>query len=119
MSEVIPEYNGFKNYPTWNLKLWIDNESSLYRVPVGMLEQIAQSHDDATRPDYFTREEAIRFDLAKQVQEWAEEQFLDPVTEANGPAGPHTDILRWGWSHIDWQEIAQSYMDDYPETWQE
>lgn len=112
-------YNGFKNYPTWNLKLWIDNEESLHREPVELLERIAREHDDATRPDYFTREEAIRYEFENQLKEWAEELFLDPIAEAVGASGPHIDILQWGWSHIDWREIAQSYMDDNPEAWQE
>lgn len=111
-------YNGYKNYPTWNLKLWIDNEEPLHRVPVEILERCAEEFDPAEKPDYFTREEAILYDFAKDLQAWVEEVFLDPITEAAGPAGPHIDILRWGWGYIDWYEIAQSYMDDNAEVWQ-
>ena len=113
-------FNGWSSYPTWNLKLWIDNEEPLHRVPVEIMKECAQGYDEeAAKLTPFSREQTIRYGFADSLKAWAEELFLDPVTEANGPAGPHIDILRWGWSHIDWPEIAQSYMDDNPEAWQE
>lgn len=119
-------YNGWKNYPTWNLKLWIDNESSLYREPVEILKECAHTvkekvdgRQSMQDEGVFTYEDRVRLLFEDSLKSWAEELFLDPITEAVGASGPHIDILQWGWSHIDWREIAQSYMDDYPEAWQE
>ena len=33
------EYNGWTNYHTWNIALWIDNEEPLYRAKIAMLER--------------------------------------------------------------------------------
>ena len=32
------EYNGYTNYETWNVSLWIDNEEQLYRNKCTMLQ---------------------------------------------------------------------------------
>jgi hypothetical protein len=32
------EYNGWKNYQTWNVALWLQNEEPLYRAAVGFMK---------------------------------------------------------------------------------
>jgi len=35
------EYNGFKNYETWNIALWINNDESIYNIAL-----FATDYDD-------------------------------------------------------------------------
>ena len=34
------EYNGWTNYATWNVGLWVDNEYELYKSRCAMLESL-------------------------------------------------------------------------------
>src|SRR5258708_36329 len=57
-------YNGWTNYETWNVALWIDNEESSYR----QWNEIAQECYDDAKPDpYNTREENAVYELAKRL----------------------------------------------------
>lgn len=42
-------YEGWKNYETWNVALWINNEYPLYKAAVSFMER----HDD--RPDAYKK----------------------------------------------------------------
>lgn len=35
------EYNGWKNYQTWNVALWLDNDEPTYRMMQEYLKEIA------------------------------------------------------------------------------
>ena len=38
VSKVTYEYNGYPNYETWNIELWIDNEEWLYNERIRFLK---------------------------------------------------------------------------------
>lgn len=79
-------YNGWKNYQTWNVCLWIDNdewlydmrlEAGCYRRFVAMLRQLYDG--DPTKPDiYYRTPDGVAWDDSSiDVQEidsnWEEE----------------------------------------------
>jgi hypothetical protein len=98
-------YNGWTNYETWVTALWIDNDEGTYHAVRDIAGQYI-GDDDPRCPH----------DLADQLKEWAEELFIDPVTEAAGPAGLHVDLLRSAWSEVDWFEIAGNYLSEMQEA---
>jgi hypothetical protein len=89
-------YNGWANYETWAVKLWLDNEEASYRY---WAEEARSWHgrDDAARG------------LARQLEE--------EVTEAAPleDASLYSDLLRAALSEVDWFEIAESYLGDVEE----
>lgn len=64
-------YQGYKNYETWNVSLWLNNDESLYHITLGMNQREVK--------DYVTTLFVMRRkfgDLTKKVElnrvDWAE-----------------------------------------------
>jgi hypothetical protein len=100
------KYNGWTNYETWAVKLWMDNEepSSRYwqeRARQAWNEAGADSHQADTRA------ERAAFTLADDIQENHEEAASDLLPEA----GIFTDLLNAALSEVDWHEIAEDLID--------
>ena len=90
------KYNGWANYETWAVKLWLDNEEPSYRH---WTEQAKRWHgeDDAASS------------LAEQLKEEVREAA--PLEESS----LYTDLLNAALAEVDWSEIAHSYLDELDE----
>lgn len=100
-------YNGWTNYETWAVALWLDNEPGDYDA----MERMAQeAWDDAEATSYMTREQAARYALAEAIRE--------EMTEAMPDLGASmwSDLLGAAVSSVDWYEIADHYLDDVDKT---
>lgn len=84
---IVQPHQGFRNYPTWAVSLWLNNDEGLYNQ---MQDLIRESRGDV-------------FVLEDKLKAWAEE-FLVPEVGL----GPAADILTWGFAQVDWREIAES-----------
>ena len=84
------DYNGWTNYETWCVNLWLTNEPATE----GCLRMLAQ-----TNPALYHRADRLR----------------DYVFDMNGvtDASMFTDLLRSALSNVDWREIIQNHeLDD-------
>ena len=103
------KYNGYTNYETWAVKLWIDNDqpSQEYWLE-GARISLTEAPDNGDPGTIFTREERATFDLADALKEWHEE---------NTPSafGVFADLLNASLGRVDWQEIATSLIADAAE----
>ena len=90
-------YNGWTNYPTWNVNLWLDNDQGTQAE----LRRIAQ--DNKGRDTYY---------LSRSIREFVEE--ILPAT-----TGMACDLLRYALDEVDWREIAEHWEADRDENEEE
>ncbi len=95
-------YNGWSNYPTWDVALWIGNEEGLYDEAQALTRAAASYHGDRTQQGI----------LADNLKAWVEE--LDEVMGAP-TTGYVADLYGWAFSQVDWYEIAEHYLQEVSE----
>ena len=83
-------YNGWSNYETWLVKLWIDN-------------------DQAEQEDWLRQaEDANIYHLGRNLKE----AYQEAMPELSGV---WADLLNAALSNVDWDEIAESLIGDAEE----
>lgn len=97
------EYNGWTNYETWNVKLWLDNEQGTYELQKEMAEQANQT----PKVDVWTRKDTTRFTLADLLKDYVEE--CNPLVD---DASMYSDLMSAAIQEVNWQEIADAILED-------
>jgi hypothetical protein len=96
------KYNGWKNYETWAVSLWIDNEESTYLRARAIAQEARadpQIIDGRTAPGV----------VADCLKEWIEND-----SPLNNTATLYADLLNAALSEVDWYEIAEHYLNEVP-----
>jgi len=91
-------YEGWSNYPTWCVNLWLSNDEGLYFSTLEMQKHYQGSQEDEpeTEDDVFGFADAIK-DLI--------EEFKPEVK------GLYSDLLQWSISQANYEEIAKSWLE--------
>lgn len=92
-------YNGWKNYPTWNVNLWLSNDEGLYRYT---LELTTEALGDAEAKGVG----AGRGDVAQRIKTFVVDD-LAPDLGASFAA----DLLGYALDQVDWLEIADAWIE--------
>jgi len=82
-------YNGWTNYPTWCVNLWLANDEGLY-------EQACE----------LTRPLQTRSAVADALRGWVRDE-LAPDLGATFAA----DLLGYALDHVDWHELADAWIE--------
>jgi hypothetical protein len=105
------EYNGWTNYETWCVNLWMSNDQGsdeYYR------ESAQQTYNDSVEENrlggsaLFTRDEVATRNLADSLKNEHEER----QNELTGVSGVFADLLSAALSEVNWYEIAEHYISD-------
>jgi len=101
-------YNGWSNYETWAVALWLDNEEPTHRLMRQLARQAwSEAPQSRQAKDWnWPREQAARCSLAGQIQDLVEEG--NPVTSST----LYADLMNAALSEVNWAEIAQSYLSE-------
>ena len=102
-------YNGWTNYETWVVHLWLTNEEGPYRYCRGLARRAVQEAPDCdqVRERIWAAEEAKKFLLADQIKEFVEE--ANPLGDK---ATMFTDLITTALSEVDWHEVAEAFLEE-------
>lgn len=95
------EYNGWTNYETWLVNLWLDNDQ-------GSQEHWTERAEELVKDDADEAEASLASELESQHDEQSEELV--------GNAGVFSDLLSAALSEVNWREIASHYVDTAKES---
>ena len=95
------KYNGWTNYETWNVKLWMDNDEGSYRYWFEVAEEI---WEDCSRD---------KDDFCARMADRLKDEHSDNAPELQGF---YADLLGSALSAVDWYEIAESFVEELPEA---
>ena len=87
-------YNGYANYETWNVALWLDNDQSDY----ANMQELTREHKDHPAQ------------LADAIREYVEENHIPDLG-----ATMAADLLGAAMSEVNWFELAETKLADMPE----
>jgi hypothetical protein len=105
-------YNGWRNYETWAVALWLDNEEGSYRYWRDVAQEIWDESDESeersvTGGPLFSRREVAVQVLAERLKEEVEDG--NPLADA---ASLYSDLLSAALSEVDWREIVENWLAD-------
>ena len=102
-------YNGYENYETWVVALWLDNEYDDY---CRWWERAQRLQDNPTNipqveDGIWTEAEGVRYVLADEIEEVVKEH--NPLADG---ASVYTDLLNAALSSVNWQDVARSFIEE-------
>ena len=96
MNKMSEKYNGWANYPTWCVMLWLDNDPGLY--------------DESRRIALEDYELGIYRDDA--IKQFVEDLIFEIGQSSIVGASMEADLLGWALAMVDWREISDALLEE-------
>ena len=105
------EYNGYTNYETWCVSLWIDNELLWYQDINNLALECWGNAEDSNDYGFFrSRQDNAIQDLEKNIKDYIEEN-----NQLISEASLYSDMLGSAFDNVNWQEIAENWIETIKE----
>ena len=101
-------YNGWKNYPTWCVNLWLSNDEPLYREALERTRETTENPPHTS--EYWNGEQTKRYNVADMLKDWVGE--LADLDEASF----RSDLLGYALNQVDWHAIADAWIESASEV---
>ena len=89
------KYNGWTNYETWNFNLWITNNEGDYRHALQL-----------------TEDSINKYELSKDLEEWAEDMADDVLRSYEYAHGFIKDMVNTSIKEVNFYEVAEHLWDE-------
>ena len=106
------EYNGWTNYETWVVNLWMDNEEGTYDYWREVAEDVYnnQARDNTTVG--MTRMDEAVYLLADRLKDDHEDRKDSILENADLTASVWADLLGAALAETNWREIAEHLLEN-------
>lgn len=98
-------YNGWHNYETWVVNLWLDNAESSSDFDDWArecLQDAIDSNESDIRP-------SAKYELSKRIETYVDE--LQEISDVK-TSGMFADLIEHALGMVDWYEIASGHIDE-------
>lgn len=103
-------YQGWANYPTWNVNLWLSNDEGLYNRTVATLEGAKEFYNDDEE-----EHGPWRVFVADWLRDYVNDDILAeglaPGQSTDNKAGMVDDLTTWALGQVDWLELADAWLE--------
>jgi hypothetical protein len=96
-------YNGWSNYETWCVSLWLSNDEGLYNATRELVGSLREEHEGAPN-------EEVSWDLGLALRGLCE--TFPEVEAVQSQASFVADLFGSAWSEVDWREIAANLLSE-------
>ena len=86
------DYNGWSNYETWNVKLWLDNDEGIYNEVLSWAKEVKGTKDPEVK-------------LADRIKDYIEENAPELGSSC------YADLLNASLGEVNYYEIAESILE--------
>ncbi len=102
-------YNGWANYETWCVNLWLSNNEPTYRYCRTLAEDCRSQAPTCRQVQerVWQVPEAAKFLLADRLKEFVEDR--NPLCNH---ATVYTDLLNAALSEVNWHEVAEAFLEE-------
>jgi hypothetical protein len=98
-------YNGWANYPTWSVHLWLTNEQPLYEETLELVSQPVDLLGSESGLVYIDEERRQGYAAAERLKSFVRD--LIDLDEASLRA----DLVGYALDEVDWREIADALLE--------
>lgn len=96
-------YNGWTNYETWAVNLWMDNDQGSQQYFMDMAREVKESTGDKTPNPYMHAHDNARAVLADRLKDYHDEMAEQWMADQSSV---FADLLNAALSEVNWREIA-------------
>jgi hypothetical protein len=104
VTEADSSYNGWSNYETWVVNLWLGNDEGSYNACRSLAQRC---YEVAEADEMFNRKERACYQLANELKAMIEDS--NPLASE---ASVYSDLLNTSISEVNWKEIANSLLQE-------
>ena len=113
-------YNGWKNYETWAVGMFLDGNYDGPGTYYGAIETVRATIEDTEHPtsEYWTVEQSHRFNVADALKDFVEEHTNPHMVDDDHPvqlSGLVADLFGAALSSVDWDELADAWITNHAE----